>query len=206
MSTFRNITIAFLTLVATPISSFAREMRFANIKLPEAKSIAFVCDGSRWQKDKIDDLADQLNATVQTLSSEQHVAIIFFADDAVYGPSDGRPMPATEANKKEVKAWLRRVKLGREPTPLPGIVRGFEAKPDTLVFITDGEFRNFDDVTKRVATLNKDKAVKVDTIGFFATSKDDDSGSFAKFMKQLAAENGGEFHAVYADELKHTPR
>jgi hypothetical protein len=30
--------------------------------------------------------------------------------------------------------------------------------------------------------------------------------SFVRFMKQLASDNGGTYHAVYADELKHAPR
>jgi hypothetical protein len=206
MTASRAIAIVLLITVLTPLRGFAREVKFARVTLEAEKSIAFVCDGSRWQKDKIDDLADQLNATVQSLASDQQFSIVFFADDKVFGPGDGRPMPATEANKQAARSWLRRVRLGREPTPLAGMARAFEGKPDTIVFITDGEFRNFDGVIQRVAALNRDKAVNVHTIGFFATAKQDDSKSFAVFMKKLAEDNGGQFHAVYADELKHVPK
>jgi hypothetical protein len=195
-----------VTAAATPLCGFADELNFAKVKLDAGRNIAFVCDGSRWQKDKIDDLADELAVTVQSLTSDQQVAIVFFADGKVFGPSDGRPLPATDENKNAIRSWLRRVKLGREPTPLAGLNQAFEAKPDTVVFISDGEFRTFAEIRDRVAVLNRDKAVKLHTIGFFATADQDDSKSFAQFMKQLAEDNGGKHAAVYADELKHTPR
>jgi hypothetical protein len=195
-----------VTAVATPLCGYAGEVNFAKVKLEAGKKIAFVCDGSRWQKDKIDDLADELAVTVQALSADQTVAILFFADGKVFGPSDGRPLPATDENKNAIRSFLRRVKLGREPTPLAGLSEAFDAKPDTVVFISDGEFRTFAEVRDRVAVLNHDKAVKLHTIGFFATADQDDSKSFAQFMKQLADDNGGKHAAVYADELKHTPR
>jgi hypothetical protein len=201
------ITLILLAVAATtPLRGFARELNFAKVKFDAGKRIAFVCDGSRWQKDKIDDLADELNVTVQSLSAEQQVAILFFADDKVFGPNQGRPLPATDENKQAIRSWLRRVKLGREPTPLAGIDQGFKFKPDTVVFISDGEFRTFAEVLDRVAELNKGKAAKLQTIGFFATADQDDSKSFVEFMKKLAEDNGGKYHAVYADELKHTPR
>jgi hypothetical protein len=202
----RLIAVLIAVTAATPLCGFAEELNFAKVKLAAGKHIAFVCDGSRWQKDKIDDLADELAVTVQALSADQQVAILFFADGKVFGPSDGRPVPATEENKNAIRSWLRRVKLGREPTPLAGINQAFEAKPDTVVFISDGQFRTFAEVRDRVAVLNRDKAVKLHTIGFFATADQDDSKSFAQFMKQLADDNGGKHAAVYADELKHVPR
>jgi hypothetical protein len=206
MNAFRTIAMLVAVSALTPLCGLAREVNFAKVKFDAGKNIAFVCDGSRWQKDKIDDLADELNVTVQALAPDVQVAILFFADDKVFGPNQGRPLPATDENKATIRSWLRRVKLGREPTPLAGINQAFAAKPDTLVFISDGEFRTFAEVIDRVAELNKAKATKVQTIGFFATAKQDDSRSFVEFMKKLAEDNGGRFYAVYADELKHTPR
>lgn len=206
MNALRLIVVLLAVTVATPLCGFAGEVNFAKVKLEAGKNIAFVCDGSRWQKDKIDDLADELAVTVQSLAPDQKVAILFFADDKVFGPNQGRPLPATDENKNAIRSFLRRVKLGREPTPLAGINQAFNAKPDTVVFISDGEFRTFAEVRDRVAELNRDKAVKLHTIGFFATAGQDDSKSFMQFMKQLAEDNGGKHAAVYADELKHTPR
>jgi hypothetical protein len=199
-------TVMLVALLTTPLCGFAREVNFAKVKFEAGKNIAFVCDGSRWQKDKIDDFADELNLTVQSLSADQQVAILFFADDKVFGPNQGRPLPATDENKAAIRSWLHRVKLGREPTPLAGINQAFAAKPDTIVFVSDGQFRTFQEVLDRVAALNKDKTAKLHAIGFFATASQDDSMSFVRFMKQLAEDNGGTYHAVYADELKHTPR
>jgi hypothetical protein len=206
MTAFRTIAMLVALALATPLCGLAREVNFAKVKFDAGKNIAFVVDGSRWQKDKIDDLAGEINVTVQSLSRDEQVAILFFADDKVFGPNDGKPLAATDENKAAIRSWLRRVKLGREPTPLAGINQAFAAKPDTVIFISDGEFRTFAEVLDRVAELNKAKTVKLQTIGFFATAKQDDSRSFVDFMKQLAEDNGGQFHAVYADELKHVPR
>jgi hypothetical protein len=206
MTRFRITLAVIVAMLTTPLCGFARDVRFAKVKLPAGKSIVFVCDGSRWQKDKIDDLADELNATVQTLTPDDTVAVMFFADDKVTGPNDAKPARATDETKAAFRSWLRRVRLGREPTPIVGLNRAFEFKPDTIVFISDGQFRNFSEVIARVAELNKDKRVTVHTIGFFATAKQDDSRSFYLFMKQLAQDNGGRYNAVYADELRHTPR
>jgi hypothetical protein len=206
MTRIRLIALLIAVAAMTPLRGLAREVNFAKVKFDAGKNIAFVCDGSRWQKDKIDDLADELNVTVQSLSPDQRVAILFFADDKVFGPNQGRPLPATDENKQAIRSWLRRVKLGREPTPLAGINQAFSFKPDTVVFISDGEFRTFQEVLDRVAELNKARTAKLHTIGFFATAAQDDSRSFVEFMKKLANDNGGQFHVVYADELKHTPR
>src|SRR5690348_14351702 len=186
MTTFRIMLAAIVVVLAPPLCGFARDVRFAKVKMEVGKRIVFVCDGSRWQKDKIDDLADELDATVQTLTPDDTVAVMFFADDKVTGPNDARPAAATDETKAAFRSWLRRVRLGREPTPIAGLNRTFDFNPDTIVFISDGQFRNFSEVTDRVAELNKAKHVTVHTIGFFATDKQDDSRSFYLFMKRLA--------------------
>src|SRR3954469_2186638 len=133
MTAFRTIALLIAVTSATPLCGFAGEIKLAKVKIEAGKNIAFVCDGSRWQKDKIDDLADELNVTIQSLAPDVQVAILFFADDKVFGPNQGRPLPATDENKNAIHSWLRRVKLGREPTPLAGINQAFQAKPDTVV-------------------------------------------------------------------------
>jgi hypothetical protein len=190
-----------VALLATPLCGFAKEIEFAGVKIPAGKTIAFVCDGSRWQKNKIEDLADDLLDAVESLMPEQQVSIIFFADDKAYGPNDGKPLPATDDNKRLIKDWLKRVELGDAPTPIAGLKRAFDVKPDTIVFITDGQFKNYDEVIERVATLNREHAAKVWPVGYFRTVKEDDSADFMRFMKKLAADNGGENHEVYVDEL-----
>ena len=53
-----------------------------------------------------------------------------------------------------------------------------------------------------MAKLNAGRAAKVYPLGFFRSEKEDDSASFARFMKKLAEDNGGTFKALYVDELK----
>jgi hypothetical protein len=179
----------------------AEPVKFGGMEI-EGKSIAFVCDGSRWTKNKLKELIDELAGTVESMTPDQQFAVIFFADDKTSGPNDGRPLPATEDNKRRLRDWLRGIQLGDKPTPIPGLTRAFEGKPDTVVFITDGEFDDYNGVAEHVATLNAKRGVRVHAVGFFATEDEDDSRSFVRFMKSLAERNGGRFKAVYADELK----
>src|SRR5688500_6809780 len=138
------------------------------------------------------------------MTPDQQFAVIFFADDTATGFSDGKLMPATDDNKRLLRDWLHDVQLGDRPTPIPGLTRAFEAKPDTAVFLTDGEFEDYDGVEAHVASLNPQRATSVYAVGFFATEKEDDSRPFVRFMKSLAERNGGRFRALYADELNRT--
>jgi hypothetical protein len=196
-----TLALAALSLLALQTARGAT-IKFAGVEIEGAKNVAFVCDGSRWMKNKIEDLQIELAAAVDTLAADQQVSIVFFADDKPYGPNDGRPLPATDENKKKLKDWLSHVELGDAPTPMPGITRAFEGKPDTVIFVTEGQFENFDEIESHVAKLNAAKAAKVYPVGFFRSEKEDDSATFARFMKKLAEDYGGKFHAVYVDELK----
>jgi|SRR5688572_1311334 len=188
------VAILLAALLAAPV-------RFADVEI-DGKSIAFVCDGSRWTRNKIDELSDELTRTVDAMQPEQQFAVMFFADDRATGFEDGRPVAATDENKRALRDWLKDVKLGENSTPIAGLSRAFEAKPDAIIFVSDGEFKDYDGVEAHVARLNPDRAVRVYTIGFFEDEKEDDSRPFVRFMQKLAEQNGGQFKAVYADELK----
>jgi hypothetical protein len=190
-----------ISLLVAATTAAAPPVKFMGLE-SEATTVAFVCDGSRWTRKKIDDLGEQLLLTVDAMSPEQSFAVIFFADDKAFGPDDGRAMPATPANKQKLRNWLDGVELGRDSTPVPGLVKAFEARPDMIVFISSGEFDDYDGVAARVTQLNAGKSVRVHAIGFFETKDRDDSRSFARFTKALAEDNGGESRAVYADELR----
>src|SRR5215203_6192690 len=76
----------------------AEPVEFLGVKV-EGKNIAFVCDGSRWMKNKVDDLAEELGKAVEALAADQQVSITYFADDKAYGPNDAKPLAATAENK-----------------------------------------------------------------------------------------------------------
>jgi hypothetical protein len=198
----RSLTLIAISILLTPQRASAGQVSFAGLEI-DAKSVVFVCDGSRWSKNKIEDLEDELTKSIDAMSSEQQVSVIFFADDRAYGPADGKLLPATDDNKRTLKDWLKHVDLGDRPTPIAGFARAFASKPEAIVLVTDGKFADdYDDVAKDVAKRNAGRAVHVHAVGFFRTEKEDDSRRFVDFMKKLAEDNGGQFKEAYVDELR----
>jgi hypothetical protein len=179
----------------------SNDVRFGSLKIEE-RSVAFVADGSRWTKNKQIELNEELVRAIAAMPADAQFAVMFFADEQVSAFGGGALVAATDENKGKLKDWLDGVRLGDQPTPKPALTRAFGLKPERVVFITDGKFKDYDDVEAHVASLNKDAKVRVHTAGFFSTEDEDDSRSFATFMKRLAERNGGRFAVVYADELK----
>ena len=199
--------VALLVCIAiswlSPHARAAEAVTFGGLEI-EGKSVAFVCDGSRWTKNKLEELADELAHTVGQMTADQQFVVIFFADDKTTGFNGGKLMPATDQNKDALRDWLDDLEADGEPTPLPGLTVAFEAKPESVVFITDGVFDDYDEVEAHVAKLNPERKVRVYAVGFFATAAADDSRQFMRFMRALADRNNGRSKAVYADELKRT--
>lgn len=179
----------------------AGDVRFGSLKIEE-KSVAFVADGSRWTKNKLPELCDELMFAVNAMSADQRFSIIFFADDQTTAFAGGELVPARDANKDKLKEWLKDVRLGDKSTPISALTRAFELKPDAVVFISDGKFEDYDGVESRVGSMNPERKVHLHAVGFFHDEKEDDSRSFAAFMKRLAERNNGKSAFVYADELK----
>jgi len=196
----RAAVCAILVLLTAQLAA-AAPARFMGLKI-EAKSVVFVCDGSRWTEDKDDELIYELSSAIDDLQSDQLVAVLFFADEKIQTFNDAKPVPATDENKRKLRSWLRELKFAGDSTPLPGLVRALELKPEAVVFVSSGEFKNFDAIESSVDSLNKDRKIRVHTVGYFQAEKDDDSRSFHQFMKRLAERNGGKSVVAYADELR----
>jgi hypothetical protein len=193
--------VVMLTHAAKAFAA-AEPVQFGGLQF-DAKSVAFVCDGSRWTQNKFVELKEELGRTMEPLAADQQFAVVFFADDEVKAFNGGALAPATDENRAALKAWLDRLTLGDKSTPQPGLTRGFEAKPDAVVFVSDGRFKDKDDeISAHVDSLNAEIPRRLYTVGFFADDDEDDSRAFVTFMKRLAERNGGAFKAVYANELK----
>src|SRR5215203_470490 len=95
------IAVILAALLASPV-------RFADVDI-DAKAIAFVCDGSRWTKNKIDELTDEIARSIDSMQADQQFAVIFFADDKASGFEDGKPVAATDENKRKLRDWLKDV-------------------------------------------------------------------------------------------------
>lgn len=193
----------WLTVSALLLAVPEGDVRFGDLKVDEP-TVAFVVDGSRWTKNKLVELNEELVRTVAGMPADRQFAVIFFADDKLTTFKEGKLVPATDATKDDLKDWLEdEVKLGDKPTPMPALTRALELKPSAVVFVTDGHFKHdYDEIEAHVASINKDAKVHVHTVGFFSTDDEDDSRDFVAFMKRLADRNGGRSVVVYADELK----
>ena len=202
MSALARLTCLSCVLLA-PSASAAQPVRLGGLEV-EGKSVAFVCDGSRWTKNKLRELTDELAHAMRQMTADQQFAVIFFADDKTTGFNAGKLTAATDANKDALRDWLDDVEADGEPTPIPGLTTAFDAKPDSVVFITDGIFEHYDEVDAHVAKLNPERRVRVYAVGFFANEAADNSRQFMRFMRALADRNNGRSKAVYADELKRT--
>jgi hypothetical protein len=179
----------------------ARPVRFMGIEA-EATRVAFVCDGSRWTQTKDDELAAELIRAVEPLGPDQQFAVLFFADGRAWGPDDGKPLAATEENKRKLRGWLQDLETGRDSTPAPGLARAFEARPDAVFFVSDGQFGDYDDVARLVAKLNPERTTRVHTVGYFLNEAEDDSRAFVDFLRKLADDHGGQFKVAYAEEMR----
>jgi hypothetical protein len=200
---FVALFVCFVSSWFAPHTRAAEPVTFGGLEI-EGKRVAFVCDGSRWTKNKLDELKDELTHAVRQMTPDQQFAVLFFADDKTTGFNAGKLAAATDQNKDALRDWLKDVEADGEPTPMPGLTTAFEARPDSVVFITDGVFDNYDEVEAHVAKLNPERKVRVYAVGFFATETADDSRQFMRFMRALADRNNGRSKAVYADELKRT--
>lgn len=192
---------AFILSFVLASQAFAKPVEFMGLKI-EAKSIAFVCDGSRWTEDKDDELLYELKHAIDRLEPDQHVSVVFFADEKAVTFNDAKLVPATETNKQKLLNWLQEIEFAGDSTPMAGLVAALKANPDAIVFVSSGEFTNFDRIEAEVDGRNKDRRVHLHTVGYFRTEKQDDSRSFVEFMKRLAERNAGESVVAYADELR----
>ena len=178
----------------------AAKLRFMGIEA-EAKRVAFVCDGSRWTQTKDEELAAELLRAVEPLGPGQQFAVIFFADGRAWGPGDGKPLDATDDNKRKLRDWLDALETGHDSTPAAGLERAFEAKPDAVYFVSDGHFGDYDDVARLVARLNPERTARVHTVGYFLNEAEDDSRAFVEFLRKLAEDHGGQSKVAYAEEM-----
>jgi hypothetical protein len=194
-------TFAFIFPFVLASQLFAKPVEFMGLKI-EAKSIVFVCDGSRWTEDKDDELIFELRHAIDAMDSDRHMSVVFFADEKVVAFNDSKPVPASDANKQKLRVWLQDIKFAGNSTPLPGLVAALQAKPEAVVFVSSGEFKDFDRIESEIDALNKDRRIHLHTVGYFRSEKDDDSRSFVEFMKRLAERNSGTSVVAYADELR----
>jgi len=150
------------------------------------------CSGSM-RVDKRLQLAKQaLYRTLGKLGPKKEFFIYFYYSASL--PMDGEPLPATQDNIASIKPWANAIPAAGGTDPRGALRDAFgKHQPDTIWLMTDGIFKIGNDVPVRrlIADLNKDKTVRVNTVGFGRKQADVD-----KSLAPIAAENDGSFEFI----------
>ena len=133
-----------------------------------------------------------LYRTLGKLGPKKEFFIYFYHSASL--PMEGDPLPATEDNIARVKPWVNAIIAAGGTDPRGALREAFgNNQPDTIWLMTDGIFKVGNDLPVRrlITDLNKDKKVRVNTVGFGRKPEDLD-----KSLAPIAAENDGSFEFI----------
>ncbi len=168
-----------------------------------ARVITFVCDASGSMLSKMDALKVEMSKVVHQLKPIQSFNVIFFQQGDPKSLDRSSVVTANPENKRKFDEFVKNINTAGDTNPIPGLEIAFKQKPQLVYLLTDGEFPDNKAVIAKIAELNKDKRIKVNTIAF--TNSEDKKNkidtAFKKVLQQIASENGGTFRDVNADDL-----
>jgi prepilin-type N-terminal cleavage/methylation domain-containing protein len=130
--------------------------------------------------------------TLKKLDPKKEFFIYFYYNASL--PMKGDPLPATQANIARITPWVNGIPAAGGIDPRGALRDAFgKHQPDTIWLMTDGIFKIGNDVPVRrlIADLNKDKTVRVNTVGFGRKQADVD-----KSLAPIATENDGSFEFI----------
>lgn len=140
--------------------------------------------------------------SISKLAEVQDFHIIFFAESTPTEMPEKRLVPAAPEYKARAVRFLDDVvaRGGGGTDPIPAVLRAFEVlqradntrKGKMIFLLTDGAFRDNDAVLRAIRDRNKTKEVLINTYLYGST----DDESIVKLMKNIAAENGGNFKII----------
>jgi hypothetical protein len=190
------LTVMILGLFAAAQRSWADEKSGGPLMLATAKRVVFLCDASESMKDKLDALGPQTVSAVNALRADQSFTVIFMCGGAMLTLGKDS-LPATDENKRKMETLLPMVKPRGGSLSVAGFRTAFAAKPDLILFVSDGNFADGDKVVNEIRTLNKQSHAVIQTIALFPKGE-----ANTKVLKQIAAENLGTFKSVSRSDLK----
>jgi len=151
---------------------------------------------------------DEMLRSISMLQSNQTFHIIFFSGADVVENSHRRLVPATKDYKRDAAEFLEGIRpggttAGLRTSPVAGLDSAFEclehARKDRhgkiIYLLTDGLFTDSPKVLSAIRSWNKSKEVHINT--YLYAHRHEEA---VEVMKQIAAENGGTFKYVSADE------
>ena len=164
------------------------------------RAVTFCCDASVSMIDKLPALKRELAKSIEAMKPNQRFSIIFFVADHTETFEGGAMMAASPENKRRAYAWIEGRAARGTTDPSNGLEFAFAGRPDLMYFLTDGNFADNAAVLERVAALNAEPRVRVNTIAFVLDGDAAIDGEFLTFLQTLADQNGGKFRIVAHDQ------
>ena len=159
----------------------------------DSSSVVFVVDASSsmnrpypgFTKSRFGRVKFELLKSISQMSPEQQFFVIFFSEDAYPMPARNL-VPASPGNQQIYMRWVAEAKALGNTNPENALVAALKLKPETIYFLTDGNF-NYRSV-KAAKRYNPTK-IPIHTIGFGDNTGEDR-------MKEIAAESGGTYRFI----------
>jgi hypothetical protein len=162
----------------------------------EARKIVFVVDRSGSMTDSIDYVKEDLKRSIGELPDDKEFHVLFYSSGPCVEMPMRRLVNATERNKAFAYEFIDGIIAQGETDPSDALRRAFAVRPEVIYLLTDGEFDRA--IVGLVRGLNAGGRVRVHTIGFLYTWP----GTSAEgVLKQIAAENGGNYKFVSEGDL-----
>ncbi len=165
---------------------------FFGVRDTRATRIVYVVDRSGSMTDSIDYVKFELKRSVAALKDDVMFHICFYSS----GPPVEMPtrtlVRATDAAKQRAFDFIDGIIPQGQTDPTVALERAFEEKPDLIYLLTDGEFDRR--VADRVRELNRERKVRVHTVGFIYNTGE-------RVLKEIAARNGGLYKFVTEKDL-----
>jgi hypothetical protein len=162
------------------------------IPVEGANKIVYVVDRSGSMTDSIGRVKYELKRCIRELGPDKQFHVIFYSSGPPLEMPARRLVTATEAEKQRAFAFIDGIVAQGETDPTDALRRAFAVGPDAIYLLTDGEFDRA--VVDQVKQANPAGKVSVHTIAFLYEAG-------VKVLKEIAAQNRGNFKFVSAEDL-----
>jgi hypothetical protein len=164
----------------------------------EARQIIFICQASGSMINKMATLKTDLKKAVGGLKPIHSFNIIFFQDDRFIALDPKELLVADVTNKRKAYLFLDDVAASGTSNPIPALTLAFKQHPQMVYLLAD-HFADSKAVKTKIAELNSDHKVKINTIAFIDKEANDKDS--LDLLEQIAKDSGGVFSKVTESEL-----
>lgn len=174
-----------------------------------ARRIVYVVDATGDMTSIFLAVQSQLLSSIERLVPSQSFNVIFFQEGKAIPFSKTGLVPASRANKDEVKKFIFEITPRPITAPLPAIRMAFAQKPELIYVLTNG-FQapagqlTPEEVENEFRKLNADKRVKVNMLLVTPgkTSEEYLEKDLREMVKRVAEESGGIYKHLNTDSIE----